>query len=59
MEPSGAPIYALIADYHISEGNLEQVAADYRCSVEEVQAALDYYEQHQFAIDFKIDPTRF
>ncbi len=46
---SGVPVWAIIG--YLRGYDIDQTAADYEVSREEVEAALAYYDRHRAAID--------
>ena len=55
LKEYGIHIWALIGHLPAAKGDPRQVAKDYHIPVEAVEAALAYYEQHQGAIDAKLE----
>ena len=48
-------VWALIGALRMHNGDLAQVAAGYHIPLEAMRAALAYYQQHQWAIDARLD----
>ena len=54
---AGIPVWALVG-YHRVVEDLETVARDYGLTVEQVQAALDYYDAHRPEIDSRLEENK-
>jgi uncharacterized protein (DUF433 family) len=50
----GAPVWALIGYWLAVNGDIHQVAADYRIPLEAAQAAFLYYKRHKHVIDARL-----
>jgi uncharacterized protein (DUF433 family) len=54
LAPYGQSVWAIIGDYRVVEGDVQEVAADYDLPVEAVEAALAYYRRHKDIIDNRL-----
>lgn len=54
LRQSGVPVWALIGQLEIAQGNVDQVAEDYAVSRQAVEAAVVYYRRHKAAIDARL-----
>ncbi len=54
LRQSGVPVWALIEYLKAASGNKALVAHDYDISLDEVRAAIAYYEEHRQALDTRL-----
>lgn len=50
----GVPVWAIIGAYMAEQGNVDEVAAAYQLSREQVEAAVAYYQRHRPLIDNRL-----
>jgi hypothetical protein len=57
IEP-GIPVWAIIGQWKVEEGDGDETAAAYHITREELEAALAFYERHHAAIDHRLEQNR-
>src|SRR5579884_927568 len=50
----GVPVWAVVGAYQVEQGNVDEVAAAYHLTREQVEAALAYYARHRALIDNRL-----
>ena len=55
LKEFGISVWALIGYLRMVDGDPARVAEDYRIPEEAIRAAMAYFQQHQAAIDARID----
>jgi len=54
LKEYGVPIWALVGDLPVVDGDVAQLAAAFEVPLDAVQAALAYYRRHKREIDIRL-----
>ena len=54
----GIPVWAIIGQWKVEDGNEDETVAVYHITREELEAALAFYERHRTAIDHRLEQNR-